>query len=101
VSRDQDSARFFDSAPVAPKLATDAAIYDLSALHAALSAPALQMPQQPSSWASDFMQQSRTPMTLPEQASFVDSNVALEAEVSTRRAAGKCYKSLLRAQGLT
>ena len=90
MSRDQDSARFFDSSaqsPFASKLAADAAIYDLSAMHTTLPAPTLQVPQLSkslASWASDFMQQSPLPMT--EQALLINSNVILEADALSQRA---------------
>jgi len=90
VSRDQDSARFFDSgaqSPFASKLAADAAIYDLSAMHSTLPDPTLQVPQLSKSlapWASDFMQQSPLPMT--EQALLINSNVTLEADALTQHA---------------
>jgi hypothetical protein len=105
VTRDQDSARFLESAvpsPLVSKLAADAAIYDLSALRAALPGPAPRVLQQPTasaSWTSDFMQQSPTPVTSTEQTPLVNSIVALEADATTRPATvmpSTCDKGSLR-----
>ena len=68
VLQDPDAARFFaEPRPLAPKLAADAAVFDLSVIHAALPTPAAQASQQQqqhqqqhdlsAAWAADFMNQ--------------------------------------------
>ena len=66
VLQDPDAARFFaEPRPLAPKVAADAAVFDLSVIHAALPTPAAQASQQQqqqqhnlsAAWAADFMNQ--------------------------------------------
>lgn len=63
---DPDAARFFAEprpSSLASKVAADAAVFDLSVIHAALPAPAAQASQQQqrhdlsAAWAADFMNQ--------------------------------------------
>lgn len=85
MSHDPDSIRFFASAvqsPLASKLASNAAIYDLSALHTALPQVS-QQPKSLDSWASDFMQHP-LPEVSTEQASVVNSNLPLELDVAAQ-----------------
>lgn len=81
VLRDQDASRFFAGAvpsPLASQLAADAAIYDISAMQAALPAHAPQQLKPVASWATDFVQQS---------APLLNSNVPLEADARRAPAA--------------
>ena len=85
VLQDSDAARFFaEPRPLAPKLASDAAVFDLSVIHAALPTPAAQAFQQQqqqqqhdvsaASWAADFMNQQGTQNQRPNSSAKLTSD---------------------------